>query len=104
MILVKYSRKNDSINKILVKGHANYDIKNKDIVCSAVSACVIGGFNSLESVDKYSIVIEDGYVEFNNNNYYSDHDKIVLETIIIQLMSIENNYSKYLKIENVKGW
>ena len=53
MIKIKYSKINNLIKEIEVSGHANYDEEGKDIVCSAVSACVVGGLNALKSVNKY---------------------------------------------------
>lgn len=102
MINIKYLKINNSILKFSVNGHANYAEEGNDIVCSAVSLCVIGGLNALKNVNKYLVKIEKGLVEFDANNYINSHDQIVLETILVQLTNISYKYSKYVKIEKMK--
>lgn len=104
MIKVKYFKNNDSVECLEVKGHANFAEKGSDIVCSAVSAITIGGLNALTEIKKYLYKIEEGYVFIDLNKYDNHYDKIVLNTMLIQLMSIEESYPKYLKIEEIKGW
>lgn len=99
MIKIKYSKINNLIKGIEVSGHANYDEEGKDIVCSAVSACVVGGLNALKSVNKYLVDIKKGNIKFDILDYVDDYDQIVLETIITQLYTIAENYPKYVKIE-----
>ncbi len=105
MINIKYLEINNSILKISVIGHADFAEEGKDIVCSAVSLCTIGGLNALKNVKKYLVKIEKGHIEFDTNSFIDMHDQIVLETMLVQLKNIEFKFPKYIKIEkNEKGW
>ena len=69
-----------------------------DMVCSAVSCSSVGALNALENPKGFKIVIEDGYLELRNICDITKHDQIVIETLIIQLKSIEESYPKYIKV------
>ena len=55
MIKVKLTKYGNNINKIIIDGHANYDVFGKDIVCASVSSTVITTVNILLSLDNESI-------------------------------------------------
>ena len=80
------------------KGHANYDEAGKDLVCSAVSAIIIGGFNALNDDEAEEIIVEKGYAKCTITGEISDHDVNVLDTILIQLLTIEKSYPKFIKV------
>ena len=80
------------------KGHANYDEQGKDIVCSAVSAIIVGGFNALLDEEALDLTVEKGYAKCVVKDEISEHDQNVLDTILIQLMTIERSYPKFVKI------
>ena len=99
MIKVNINYLDDSINEIIVKGHSNFAPKGSDIVCAGVSAIVIGGVNAIFSLVKdYKInyEIEDGYVKLSSLNNIEVQN--ILKVIIIQLKSVEDSYSKHIKI------
>lgn len=101
MIIVNIKKNsNKEICQIEASGHAEFDEKGKDIVCSAVSAILIGGLNSINNIDNYDILKKEGYLSLklkeNISNTYED--KIVLNTIYIQLKTVENGYKKFIKI------
>ena len=98
MILVNYSKKNEKICLIESNGHANYEETGKDIVCSAVSAIIVGGFNALISEQNIELVVEKGYAKCVVLGEISEHDYNVLDTMLIQLMTIEKSYPKFIKI------
>lgn len=98
MINVHVTRKHNQIALLSVKGHANSGEYGKDLVCAGVSAVVIGGLNSLTHTKQYDIDVKDGYVKVDTKLLQEEHDQIVLETIIISLQTIEQNYRKYIKI------
>lgn len=104
MIKINYNLNNDLFDLLESNGHANYSELGSDIVCSAVSAIIIGGLNAIKNIDDYKISKNDGgylKIEFIGNN--QDHDDyIVLKTMLIQLMSIEKSYSKFIKISKKK--
>ena len=87
------------VKSLTVSGHANYDEYGKDIVCAGVSAVVTGGINALETEIKNIEIInkenELGVKVINSN----EKIQIILNTILIQLETIEYSYKKYIKIE-----
>ena len=98
MISVNVTFIGKDVKSLTVSGHANYDKYGKDIVCAGVSAVVTGGINALESeIDNIKVINEDNKlgVEIINSN---DKIKIILNTILVQLQTIENSYKKYIKI------
>ena len=98
MIKIKY--KNDEHQFVFQsKGHANYDEFGKDIICSAVSSIIIGALNAIKDVDSFEIKILEGEVDIKNKKEISNHDLIVLETMIVQLYTVEAKSKKYLSIE-----
>ena len=98
MIKVNVTIQKDKVKSLLVSGHANSGEYGKDLVCAAVSAVVIGGLNSLENHANYLIEIKDGYVSLNAKSLANAHDEVVLDTIITSLLTIEQNYRKYIQI------
>lgn len=99
MINISYILKNEKVIFLKASGHADFAIEGSDIVCSAVSAVIVGGLNALENQDQFDINVEKGLVELNVKKETSIHDEIVLNTIITQLRSIEENYGKFIKIQ-----
>ena len=99
MISVNVSFIGKDVKSLTVSGHANYDEYGKDIVCAGVSAVVTGGINALESeLANIKIVNEEnklGVVVIENNEVI----QVILNTMLIQLETIENSYKKYIKIK-----
>ena len=99
MISVNVSFMGSVIKSLTVSGHANFDKYGKDIVCAGVSAVVTGGINALETEIKNIEIInkenELGVKVINSN----EKIQIILNTILIQLETIESSYKKYIKIE-----
>lgn len=98
MIEVNYLENNSVILKLEISGHANFDKKGKDIVCSAVSAIGVGGINALTNIDKIEVVIKEGYILVNGSGLNNEYNQIVLKTMLTQLKTIEKSYSKYIKV------
>lgn len=98
MIEVNYLENNSVITKLEISGHANFDKKGKDIVCSAVSAIGVGGINALTNIDKIEVVIKEGYILVNGSGLNNEYNQIVLKTMLTQLKTIEKSYSKYIKV------
>lgn len=88
--------KQDDLYGIEVKGHADYDIKGKDLVCAAVSAIITGGFNAFSDNQIKEIVLDEGYAKAIIN---PGDGNIILQTIIVQLKTIEKEYPQFIKIK-----
>lgn len=98
MISVNVTFIGNDVKKLTVSGHANYDKYGKDIVCAGVSAIVTGGINALESeIDNILVINKENElgVEIINSN---EKIQIIINTILVQLQTIENSYAKYIKI------
>ncbi len=100
MIKVKVVN-NPSFKELEVKGHANSAPHGEDLVCSAVSAVVIGGLNNLANPKDFQIEIKEGYVSIKALKEIITHDEVVLETIITSLKCIEEDYPSYMKITKI---
>ncbi len=98
MIQVEYIGNSSNIEYIKISGHANYDDYGKDIVCSAVSAISIGALNALKNIENYAITQKEGLIIIENKNKSSYDDNIVLNTMLIQLKTIEQSYPKFIQI------
>ena len=60
MINVKLTYEGENFTSLKVTGHANSAEYGHDLVCSAVSAVVTGGFNNLQDIKSFDIVLEEG--------------------------------------------
>ena len=81
------------------EGHANSDAYGHDLICAAVSGILLGGINALKEKN-FTLNSDEkkGIIELRNIGKMSDHDSIVIETIISQLQSIERDNPKFIKI------
>ena len=98
MIDIECQRENGKISKISVRGHALYDQLGKDIVCAGASAIIFGGLNAIKAIKEFDIKKADALIEIIAHKSASMHDLDVLETMIIQLKTIEESYGKYIKV------
>ena len=98
MIHINANRKDGKIVYLSIQGHANSAEEGKDIVCAAVSAISVGGINALQNPDNFNLKVEKGDVEVSVKSAANEHDYQVLETMLIQLKSVEETNSKYIKV------
>ncbi len=99
MIRVKYAETDGKIVSLEVKGHANSTtIENHDLVCAAVSACTTGALNALQDVKCFDIKVDSGLVIIKSIKDITNHDQIVLQTLLIQLQTIEEDNKQFIKI------
>ena len=99
MIRINVSKKNNLINKITLKGHANYNEYGTDIVCAAVSATYLCTVNAILSLNKDYITVD------SNENLQeitvidnSDIVQILLNNMINCLKSLEKQYPKNINL------
>lgn len=104
MIQIKIARDQSGISFVSMHGHADYDQYGKDIVCSAASAIIIGGINAIAKLGFISFIsynVDAGDVELKINNTKNTELQIILETLVVQFMSIEESYPKYIQVQEV---
>ena len=88
-------------NKIRIKGHANYDVYGKDIVCASVSSIITTSVNCIMNIDSKSISYEDdGNVITITKMNSNDTVGIILNTMVEMLKDLESKYKKNIKIES----
>lgn len=103
MINVLVEKKADQITRLSVDGHADFAELGSDIVCAGVSAVVIGGLNAIDKLDD-EVVFDLSYNEdiTGHITYRSikstSKEQLILQSILISLQTIQENYSKYIDI------
>ena len=100
MIRVKVYKENQKIIKITFRGHAEYDVLGKDIVCAASSATILTSINGILSIDETAIEEK----EKNNNidiKIIKDNEiaMLLINNMLNSLKSIEQNYPKNIEIK-----
>lgn len=104
MIKIKIARDEHGISCISMHGHAEYDQYGKDIVCSAASTIIIGGINAIAQLGYLSFIsykVDAGDVELEIKNTKCAELQIILNTLLVQFQSIEENYPKYIQVQEV---
>ena len=99
MIRVKVYKKENKINKITFRGHANYDEYGKDIVCAASSATMLTTINGILSIDENSIEVKekDNIIDIFIKKDSETIMKLI-NNMLASLKSIEQNYPKNIEI------
>ena len=99
MIKVIATYHHDHIVSLEMKGHAKSAPYGEDLVCAGASAVVLGGINAIEDDSNFIYEIKEGYAFIKAKEEPSHDDEIVLRTVLTQLKSLENDYAKFIKIE-----
>ena len=97
MIKILISKHNNKYSSICAYGHAEYAEYGKDIVCSAVSVLLINAANSLEQFtdDLFSAdTHEDGTTEILLKENPSKEATLLVDSLILGLTGIQNQYGK----------
>ena len=99
MIKVSVTKKNQQIQEVSIQGHAMYDDFGKDIVCAAVSSCVITTVNGILEIDKDWILAKQDskgvLIQVQNSNGVCQK---LLTNMISLLEELHDQYPKNLKI------
>jgi len=107
MITVLVKIDNGIIREFSMNGHANYADNGSDIVCSAVSA--VTNLTLIGLAEKLNIDIqvessESGYLKCEIPTDISqdklDKSQFLLDCMIEELLDIEKEYGKYIKVIN----
>ena len=101
MIKVSIKKNGNRITFLEIKGHAKSAEYGKDLVCAGVSAIVTGGLNNLQDLDNYEIEFKEGLVRVKVLEDISEHDEVVLETIITSLRTVEESEKPFIEIKNL---
>jgi uncharacterized protein YsxB (DUF464 family) len=108
-IFKRTSDENADILYCTIEGHALSGEYGKDIICAGVSALAINAVNSLEllALTKPIVKVNEAlgylYVEPTKGKTI-DHEhcsQILLESFYLGLTAIEEDYSEYIRVENI---
>ncbi len=107
MIKVIFKRKCNCLVSFNIDGHADYDYEGYDIVCSAISALSISICNGITDIVKVKAEISehDGYLNLDLNNQPEtqiEKCQVLMETMLLGIKNIEDNYGDYIKVEEVQ--
>ncbi len=93
-------------DKVEVTGHANFAEIGSDIVCSAVSMIMFTIANKLDEMEKFiTIEIDEedgGYMQIEVVKS-DDETKLLMDTLVLGLKMIEEQYSKYIVIREANN-
>lgn len=100
MIKVLITKQNSKYQTFQITGHSHSDVHGKDLVCAGVSSIVVGMLNAIDELAPNCCVMEmdEGFTKIVVNNY-NDKLHLLLESLRIQLNTIEFKYKKYIKIK-----
>lgn len=99
MIKVKFRFDDKAFTYLSCEGHSGSADIGQDLICAGASSIMFGLLNAIDMVDEQvETNIYDNKIEVIN---YSDNEKInnYLELAILQLKTIEESYSQYIKID-----
>ena len=106
MVTAKVVKKNNKYYSFICSGHAGFARSGRDIVCSAISMLTLNCANSIMALTTSEIDAEekDGFVSWIFNGNVDDKATLLMDSLLIGLKSIIEEYgNKYLtlKIEEV---
>ena len=99
MIKVTYRKVNDVIEKINIKGHANFNEYGKDIVCASISTMVITSVNIILAFDTKAILFNESNDLFIENIKKDEITNKVLNNLVEELLELESKYKKNINIK-----
>lgn len=101
MIRIQADKRNGSLYKISIKGHAGANADTVyDMVCAGVSAASIGAANAMDELAKdvceFSGTDNPFFIEMKKDD---ETARIILNTLLIQLQSLQEAYPDNIKIQ-----
>ena len=102
-IIVK-TNKNGKYAGFTCDGHAGFEESGKDIVCSALSMLIINTINSIEQFTDQGFKVEaseeNGFIDFILTEEPSDKTKLLLDSMLLGIENVRDNYKSYVSIVN----
>ncbi len=99
MIQIQVEKNNDSISKIVIRGHSLYAESGKDIVCASVSSMVTTTVNAILRIDQNALSYKerDGFLEITLHRQ-NEIISLLLTNMLELLEELQKQYEKYIKI------
>ena len=101
-----YRNKNREVERFCCTGHARYAEYGQDIVCASISMLVINTINSIETFTSVAYICEadeeNGDIDFRFTEDISPDASLLIESMILGLKEIQNDYGKKFLILDFK--
>ena len=99
-----YRNENREVERFSCSGHAGYAEFGQDIVCASISVLVINTVNSIETFTSTAYICEadeeSGDIDFRFTEDISPDASLLIESMILGLKEIQNDYGKkFLTLE-----
>ncbi|WP_035053135.1 ribosomal-processing cysteine protease Prp [Carnobacterium pleistocenium] len=97
---VFHKDKEDKITSFKVEGHAGYAPSGRDVVCSAVSALVVGTVNGLEVLTDatFETSVSHGFTKVNIKEPTA-YSNVLLNSMLLSLEGIQEEYPENIEVE-----
>ena len=100
MIIIRVTENKEGLlTKFVVSGHSGSAEHGHDLVCSAISSITFGLANAVDEL------IQESEIEIDENKitisipHPNKNTEFVMRTGLIQLNTVEESYSQYVKIK-----
>ena len=101
-----YRNENREVERFTCTGHAGYGEYGTDIVCASISVLVINTINSIETFTSVAYTCEadeeTGDIDFQFTEDISPDALLLIESMILGLKEIQNDYGKKFLILDFK--
>ncbi len=106
-VTIVNDHKTNQISRINITGHANSKKSGDefDAICAAVSSISFGILNKLAK-EKFQgeLIVDENLIVIGNIDLHSNElVNTVIDTMLVQLQTIEEIYSKHLKLTYLDG-
>ncbi|AIG25595.1 ribosomal-processing cysteine protease Prp [Brevibacillus laterosporus] len=111
MVKVEVIRSQTGIAEIAMTGHANAGKYGEDIVCSAVSAIILGNLNAVHLLlglkpDVEMNTEEGGFLKWRLSSLHDpaleEKQQLLAESTVVALLAISQNYGTYISVQDSK--
>lgn len=101
MIQIRVKTVRNSIQSMKLNGHADFAPHGQDLVCAAISSIAVGTLNALAEMceNSFEASMDEGNIEITITNLHDSTCQLILKTCLIQFQTVEENYSKYIQIQ-----
>ena len=101
-----YRNQNHEVERFSCTGHTGYAASGSDIVCASISVLVINTINSIEAFTSTAFICEaeeeSGDIDFRFTDEISPDASLLIESMILGLKEIQNDYGKKFLILDFK--
>ena len=100
MIKVNVKRNDNKVYELVIKGHAGYDVRGKDIVCAAVSSMAITTINNIIALDDSIDYEENSGLLIIRVKRDTEVNNKLLDNLVRMLTELMSQYPKNIDIRN----